>query len=227
MTIKLQSPAGTTGIVQSSATQQNYTVGADGTVTVDPSDVPALLRAGYVYVTNAFRWVDLFKGVVAASAALLVASAALSNGSKAVAAQPDVPRQGQAIVIPGTTAITAGSLTLTYIANDGTVVADALDLTTALSTTKTLTTSKGLVHLTSAVVAGLVGGTSPTYQVGTNNTLALPVDPGFQGFAVVKANVDGADEAVGTVTASGGLISPTTAPNATHTYSFGYTYLSP
>jgi hypothetical protein len=223
--IKLQAPAGVTGVVQASGTQQTYQIGADGGVTVDPFDVTALLRAGFTYVANNFGWYDTLKGVAAASVALLVASAALSNGTKSVAAQVDVPRQAQAVIIPGTLAITAGTLTLTYIANDGTVVADVLSLVTALSTNLTLTTSKGVVHLTSAVVAGLVGGASPTFQVGTNATLALPLRPGFQDVAVVKENTDGTDGTVGTVTASGGLIAPTTAPNATHVYSFGYTYV--
>jgi hypothetical protein len=47
MTVKLFAPTGRTGIVQASASGTTYTIAADGSVSVDSLDVPALERAGF------------------------------------------------------------------------------------------------------------------------------------------------------------------------------------
>lgn len=221
-TVVLIVPFGTTSVFGKSGVL--YTPDAYGRITVNTGDIESLLNGGCTYAPNDTR--SYYVGAAAAaSAALIVASGAMSNGALTIAAQPDVGRQLQAVVNPGTTAISAGVLTLTYTATDGTTQVDSLSLATALSTLLTLTSSKGALHVTSGAVSGLVGGTSPTLEVGTNTVLGLPVAAGFQGVSVLKENVDGADEAVGTVTAGVGLIKPTTAPNGTHTYVFVYSYI--
>jgi hypothetical protein len=240
-TVKMFAPTGAGGMIET-ANSGNVFVATDGTVSVNPADVKDLMALGYQFALTTHDWYTTPCAPAAASAAVTVASAALSNGSLTIAAQPDVPRQLQAIVNPGTTAISAGNLALSYTANDGAPQVDNFSLVmvagAAAGTIKaTFQTSKGVEHLASAVVSGVVGGTTPAIQIGTNALLALPVSPRFQDFAVTKETAiavaatsglsTGTDETVGTVTASGGLIAPTTAPDGTHALSFGYNYVSP
>jgi len=73
MTIKLQAPSGVGGGVQCSASGQSYTIGSDGTVSVQPVDVPSLLAAGFTYATAA--------AVVAAAGSTKDDAAALAAGT--------------------------------------------------------------------------------------------------------------------------------------------------
>jgi hypothetical protein len=210
----------------------NYTNGgaavspaADGTLVVDSRDVPALLQAGASYVNATSRWQTISPAPRAGSAGQIVASTALANGSLTIAHQPDVPRQLAVKVAPGATLISAGNAALLYTANDGTAQTDNFSLIMASTTISTFTTSKGVLHLTSAIVTGLVGGTTPGVQIDDTNSLSLMVDAGFVDFAVLKENVDGADETIGTVASAAASIIPSTAPNGTHTFGFGYSYL--
>ena len=220
-TVLIQAPAGVSQVV-GVQTGQAYVPDANGQFLCDPMDVGRLVLNGFILCVVRMR-MYLSAAVASANAALLFASAALSNGTKAVAAQVDVPRQVQAVVNPGTLAITAGNLALTYTANDGTTVTDNFNLITALSTNLTMQSSKGVLHMTSQIVTGLVGGATPGIQIGTNATLAVPVDPGAEGISFLKENLDGADSTIGTPGVNG-LIAPNTAPNATHTYGWGYKF---
>jgi hypothetical protein len=224
-TVKLNASA-IGGVIQT-ANSGNVSVQSDGTITVNAADVPALLAAGCTYVQGTTRF---YTTPVAAPAVanvnLLYSSAALSNGTLAVAAQPDVPRQAQAIVIPGTLAVTAGVLTLTYVANDGTTTVDALSVVTAASTTLTVFTTKGVVTMTSQVLSAVAGGVSPTIQIGTNGVLAVPINPNDQDVTLIREYNDGAAATQGTIAAFG-LVTPHVAPNGTHTFTFGYTTLTP
>lgn len=199
---------------------------SDGTVTILSSDIFPALALGMTFINLTTSWFETGHAPAAASATVTVANVAVANGALTIAAQPDYPRPLRAVMAPGAAAVTAGTLTMTYTANDGTVVTDVFSLITPLSTTVTVTTSKAVAHLTSATVAAFAGGSSPTIQIGTIAAIGVPLNAGFQDFAVFKENVDGADEAVGTVNAAGGYITPTTAPNASHLYGFGYTYTS-
>jgi hypothetical protein len=239
MSIKLIAPAGVGGVVMGRS-GTNYTIGSDGTISgVSFLDVDALMNDGFQWAVTAQRVYSTPGAPAIAAAAVTVASTGFSNGTLSIAAQPDVPRQLQAVVNAGAASLVAGQLALTYTANDSTTQTDTLNFGgIASSGTATLQTSKGVVHLTSAVVSGVSGGSSPGVQVGTNGTIAVPVDPGFVDFAVIKetkltptAGTLGlmvpADETIGTVTAAGALIAPTQAPDGTHQLSFGYTYTFP
>ena len=206
-----------------------YLADVNGNITVDPRDVPALLTAGCSFLRKASSWWTPGNAPAAAAAAAWHTSGALSNATLAISAQPDVSRQGAVVVNAGTSAITAGNFAFTYLSNDGQAQTDNNSLVTAASGTLTFFTSKGVVHITSMVVTALAGGASPGVQVGSTAMLCVPCDPGAgQTVTFNKTVVDGADEAVGTVsTTTLGGITPTTAPNATHTYAFAYTYLAP
>lgn len=224
-TVLVQAPAGT-GSVQAPGTGQVYTPNANGQFLADPIDLRFLVINGFVISGAHTRFVR-YTNVAAANVNLLFSSAALSNGTKAIAAQPDYPRRAQAIIIPGTLAITAGLLTLSYIANDGSNQVDVLDITTALSVTKTVQTSKGVVAMTSQIITNVAGGASPTIQIGTNNQLAVPVNPGPDSITIIKELDNSASQTTPTATGSYGFVTPQNAPAATWSYDFGYTFTSP
>ena len=201
---------------------------SDGSVTIDIRDVPAAIGGGLM---PAFDRLFHYGNAIpaAASTSLVVHSSTLANGSLTISAQPDVARQLQAVVTPGTTGITAGELILEYVANDGTTTTDSLDLSEVGTTTTTLRSTKGALHVNSASVADLAGGGSPTVIVGTNATLGVPMNPFAVAGTIFKENLDGSDVAVGsrgTLTGTG-LYTPATAPNGTHTFAMDYGCLSP
>jgi hypothetical protein len=207
----------------------NVAAGSDGTFTIDVRDIPFAYESGYVPARTDFRQYYTTTAPAAASAGLLFASAALSNGTKAIAANVDYMREVKAVVIPGTTAITAGTLTLTYDANDGTASqVDALDLSTAVSTTKTLAASKGVMRMRSQIVTALAGGASPTFYIGTTASLALPIAPGAQNAAIISEMLDAAIVTVanaGTLS-NAGIYTPNSAPNGTLKFGVNYTTIA-
>ena len=202
-----------------------YVPAADGTISADTRDVPALLTLGATYVSK--RSTTYYTNIApgAATVGQLVASGALANGAISVTNQPDVMRQGAMKIAAGTSAITGGTVSIVYKANDGTNTTDVLPATAGASGTATSFLTKGVAHITSITVAGLVGGTSPGIQIDTTASISLPVDPGTVDLTVFKENSNTADETVGTLsTVTLGTIAPSTAPNGTHTYSFAYAY---
>lgn len=200
------------------------TVPADGIVTVNSLDAAQLLAAGATYIHATNRYQQLNAAPVVATAGRIVASTSLANGTLSIANQPDVPRQCGIYVDPGTTAITAGAVTATYIANDGSTTIDVVSAVTAASTPFTTNTSKGVVVMNSVVVTGVVGGTTPHTQVNDTNSFGLSVDPGFVDFKALRENTDGANGTIGTVASTAASITPNTTPNGTHTYSWNYSY---
>lgn len=222
-TVVLLSPAGVTNYTGQSGTA--YTADSYGRFTINAGDIKAALDAGFIYAPSPVKYYYA-ASPLAASATRIVSSVAATNGTLTIAAQPDCPRPIQFVFAPGTTAVTAGTLTLVYVATNGQTVTDVLSLVTPLSTSATLASTQGVASLTSATIAGLTGGTSPGIEGGVTASIALPGDPLAQDFVVFKEIVDGLNETVGTVVAASGFIAPTTAPNGTHSYSFGYTYIS-
>lgn len=193
-------------------------VPSDGIITVDQRDAIDLLRMGATYIAAQVR--SQYVGVPAAGAAgQFVGSTALSNGTLTVAHQPDVPRLASVRVDPGTSAISAGNVAVNYIGNDGQTITDNISAVTAATTIVSTNTSRGVVHINSVVVTGVSGGASPGVQMDSLNSLAVLVDPGFVDFAGLKATVDNADSGIASVQSSAACITPSTAPNATHSFS--------
>lgn len=223
--VQLYSPIG--GPIQTANSGTVYP-NSQGIITVSSADVGDLVKAGCVNINLNHNFYTPGSAPAAASAGLFFASAALSNGTLAIAAQADVPRPATAIINPGTLAITAGTLALTYSANDGTTAqVDSFPLNTAVSTNLTLQTTKGVEIMSSMVVAGLSGGATPGVQIGTTLALALPVAPQPFALALTKEVHTGANATLGTLVGTNGIVNPSTAPNGTITYGFGYNYGSP
>lgn len=203
-----------------------YTASSDGTFTVDTRDVPPLLAQGLSYVATQTDSYATPIPPAAASVGAIVASGALSNGTVAVTAQPDVMRPVNVEVGTGTTAITAGSIAITYRGNDGIVATETLSLVCPLSTSITQTLSRGVLSISSIVTSGVVGGTSPWLRLSRIAAVSMPVGPGAVDFAVTREYDAAATIAIGTLSVALGSIAPTTAPNGTVTYSFMYVYTS-
>jgi hypothetical protein len=198
-------------------------VPANGIITVDSRDVPPLLTAGAKYISSKVTSQDL--GIVLAGAAgAFVASVAFANGTLTIAAQPDVSRLASVRIDPGTTALTAGNVAVNYLANDGTTLTDNFSAVTPASTVASANTSRGVAHINSVIVTGAAGGTSPKIQMDSLNSLALAVDPGFYGFTGLKASVDDADVGIASVQSTAACITPSTAPNGTHTFELAGAY---
>jgi hypothetical protein len=235
MALKLIAPAGYGGIVQGRS-GLNYTIAADGSISnVNWADADALISQGFLFAVSRHANALTQGAPAIANATVLMAAQTLVAGATlSISAQPDVPRQAQFLFITGgTVTMSAGQITVNYAANDGTTQSDVLNAGASLvSGTVTLSTSKGVEHLNSIVVGPTItGGLNPTVQGGTNNYIAVPLDPGSVDFVLTKetkftgaAPSVGTDEAVSTLTTSTGLISPTTAPNGTLAYGFGYNY---
>jgi hypothetical protein len=206
----------------------NYNVGADGTLVVDTRDVHALLARGVAFTKQISEAYTLPMAPAAATSGRVFASGALSNGTVAVANQPDVMRQVTVEVGTGTTAITAGNLAVTYAGNDGLTGTDTISLVCPLSASTTQFLSRGVVTISSMTVSGLVGGTAPWLRMSTTAAISLPVDQQPAAFVITREYDANATIAIGAVTAATvGTVTPTTAPNGTVTYSFMYNYVSP
>lgn len=229
-TVLVQAPAGT-GSINAAQTGAVYTPDANGQFLCDPLDIRFLVLNGFRICGNKTYWYSIVPA--AANVNAQFSSAALSNGTMAIAAQPDCMRPVKFIAFATSPAITAGLLTLTYTANDGSTIVDTFSLVCALNSSINGTTSRGVSRMTSQIVTGLVGGGSPTIQIGTTASIAVPTNLGAEGITFIKEaantgnNTAMADEAIGTVVGTYGVITPTTAPAASKTLSFGYTFTSP
>lgn len=200
-------------------------VPANGIITVDSRDVQALLLDGAKYVSS--KATSQYIGIPAAGAVgAFVASTAFSNGTLTIAAQPDVPRLASVRVFPGTSPITSGNVAVNYIGNDGQTITDNFSAIGVASAAVSANTSRGVVHINSVIVTGVTGGVSPGVQMDSLNSLALMVDPGFFGFTADKATVDNADNGIISTQSSAACITPSTAPNGTHTFSIAGSYSS-
>jgi hypothetical protein len=205
-----------------------YNIALDGSFTVDTRDAPPLLQQGMAYVTVSTEQYTTPLPPPAAAVGAIVASVGLSNGTLTIASSPSIPRPVAVVVGTGTTAITAGNVTVTYVGNDGQTDVDVFSLACAASSTTTQLLSRGVDTITSAVVTGLTGGTSPFIHLDTTAALSLPVAPGAIDFAVQREYDGGATVAVGTVLSTPiGSITTTTAPNGTLNYSFVYVFTAP
>jgi hypothetical protein len=224
-TTQMMPPVGVGGLVTGGA--GIYAQNTDGSFTVNQGDVVALLAAGFTYVAQQEDNYNTPVAPLAATVGKIVGSLALSNGTVAVTAQPDVLRPVTVEVGAGTTAITAGQVAVTYLGNDGLSTTETYSLACAASASTTQLMSRGVSLISSIVVSGLVGGASPFFRMSTTSAISVPVSQRATDFGVSREYDAGATIAVGTLSSALGSITPTTAPNGTVTYSFIYYYVAP
>jgi hypothetical protein len=220
-TVTLRAPPGSNG-----ATVQTgygvYIVGNDGSVAVDSRAVSALLGAGFTYFRSGAGHAR-YTAPLAADLVSIVAAAAAAAGAVVIAAQPDYPRKLQVRLVRTSGDIASGTLTLVGTNAQGQPITEVVSLVTA-GASLTIKTANAYAHLTSGTVSALTGTYSYTLGIGAAADLGLPLPPAFQDLAVFKENVDAADETVGTIDGVAGTVSPTTAPNGTHSFDFFFGY---
>jgi hypothetical protein len=161
---------------------------------------------------------------IAAELVSIVADVSMANGAQTIAAQPDFPRKLQVRITDADSSVSAGIVTIVGTDASGNAVSEAVSLTGGTATKKT---ANAFAKVTSATISGLAGAAGADHiSIGVAADLGLPghANPASGSFAVHKANVNNADEAVGTVDATAGTISPTSAPNAARAYDFWFTY---
>ena len=131
----------------------------------------------------------------------------------------------------GSPSISAGLTSITYLASDGTTRTDTFNaaVLTPQAGNVTVSTSRPVVHISTAFVGAVSGGTTPFVRVDDTNNLGLPADPNAQDF-VVYAEYDTGTQQTLPGTASTTCIGATsiqTTPNGTVTYSFIFGFVSP
>src|SRR5579864_788359 len=226
MTQQVQMNASAIGGLIQTQFSGNQRVPASGVITVDSRDAAALLAAGANYVRKGAGSAS-FTAPIVGAVGQIVASTTLANGTLTIANDPDVGRQCSVRIATGTSTVTAGNVAFTYVANDGQATVDNFSAIGVGTTILSTNTSKGVLVPTSVIATGLVGATSTTkIQIDTLNALACPVDPGFSSFALTFASEDGTYNG-GATADSAGCVTPSTAPNGTHNYVFGFTFTSP
>ena len=243
---KMSAPAGVSGVVHAGGA--TYNIASDGTATVDNSLVSTLLNAGWsiflATVKQAF-----FKAPIAAELISIKAAATPVNGAATIAAQPDYARKLQVRIVIGTTtttAITAGTLTLVGVDQDGNAITEVVSLVQNASAT--VKTQWAYAKLTIATVAGYTAsgsGTGNTLGIGVAADLGVVTNLGEvnltcvkatkivstftgSGSAVTTVSVVPSDDVAATTTVDtvARTIAPTTAPGSTGTTStdFMFTY---
>ena len=240
MAIKMIAPAGTTGIVQGRS-GVNYTIASDGTISnVQQADFAPLLSAGFSIFIVVTDKISMSSPVVA-DLITTVNAVTPSNIALTIAAQPPQARKLQVRIVVGTTtttAITAGTLTLVGVDQDGQAISEVISLIANASAT--VKSKWAYATLTSATVAGYVAsgsGTGNTVGLGPSNDFGIPTAPGSVDFTLLKSSkvtkVFGtssvtADDVASTATvdAVARTVAPTTAPGAAGTldYEFTFTY---
>jgi len=156
----------------------------------------------------------------------IVAQADIANGVATIAAQPTWPCKVQFKMTDANSSVTAGTATIVYTDVWGVTRTEVWNL--ANQGTKTFKTTWAVAKVTSITIAGLVGNLAGTdkMEAGPTAELGLPApkSPTPTNFVVIKENLNGADEAVGTVDAAAGTISPTTAPDGARNFDIFYQY---
>lgn len=233
MTITLKAPAGLVGTV-TGRSGSTYTVGSDGTITgVANTDVLPLIQAGFLSF-NSFVEKAVIRAPVVADLVSIVSAVTPTNVALTIAAQPPQARKLAIRVVIGTTtttAITAGTVTLVGVDQDGNALSEVISLVMTASTT--LKSTSAFAKLTSATVAGYVAsgsGTGNTIGLGCAADFGLPTAPNVVDFVLLKATkitttitgavtgvaVVAADDvaATATVDATARTVAPTTAPSS-------------
>lgn len=146
----------------------------------------------------------------------------LTNVAFTVAAQPDVPRNMVVTVVDTTGSITVGTLTIVGVDVNGQGVTETFDCSGGAGTYTGNVPFAKVTSVTASGFATLGGSGDETIAVGSGGKLGLPTMLGGSVESVYKACVDGADEAVGTVSTTYGTITPTTAANGTRDFDFWY-----
>lgn len=247
-TVSMFAPASATGIVDGMSGTV-YTIGNDGIITaVAAGDVGPLLNAGFRFVSPSVRKFAVL-APLPADLTTVVNAVTPTNVALTIAAQPPQARKLQVRVVIGTTtttAITAGTLTLVGVDQDGIAISEAISLIQNASAT--LKSIYAYASLTSATVSNYVAsgsGTGNTIGLGPSNDFGIPSAPRAVDLLLLKASkiittvvggvtawsraITDDTAASATVDTVARTVAPTTAPGAAgiNDYEFTYSFNAP
>jgi hypothetical protein len=219
-TVVLRAPAslGVGSIYAGPAFQ--YVVAADLSVTVDASKVPDLLKAGFTFffAENGFTYVPA--PIAAELVSIVAAVLPVSGTAFTIAAQPGVARKLQVRCVQSGA---VASLVVNIVGTDGRGNAVSESVSVAGASSATFATANAYSHVTSATPVGTVTNVT-TLGIGVGPALALVGPPVMLDLVVYKETATATDETVGTVDTVACTVSPTTAPDGTHNFTFLYGY---
>jgi hypothetical protein len=211
-------PAGTSTV---SAPGGPYAVAADGTISVPPGAVVALLNAGCQYVLANCDFIFMQAPAVQDLVSMVAAVLPVSGTPFTIVKSPDVPRKLQ---VRGVYSGAVANLVVNIVGIDGRGNAVTESVNMAAAATTTFKTANAYAKITSATPVGTVTNVT-TIGIGPASDLALVLSPSFVDLVVYKEAVSTgtatfADEAVGTVDTVAGTVAPTTAPDGTKSFHF-------
>ena len=239
VTVQMVGPSGTNSVLGKSGT--SYVADANGVFTIIGGDIDALLNAGFYILKTGSHKVSI-NSPLPADLISIKAAATPANGAITIAAQPPHARKFQVRIVlgtPGTTNITAGTLTLVGVDTDGNAITEVVQLNQFGALSGTYTTVNAYASLTSGTVAGYTAsgsGTGNTLGIGVSNDFGIPTIPGGQGLNMVlvkstkitkvlgTSNV-AADDVASTATVDkvARTVNPTTAPAANGLVDYEFT----
>jgi len=222
-----------------------YNADSNNVFTIQSPDMSELLNAGFTQLDVQTLKVSL-NSPLPADLISVKAAATPANGAITIAAQPVHARKLQVRIVlgtPGTTNITAGTLTLVGLDQDGQAINEVVPLNQFGAVSGTYTTQHAYASLTSGTVAAYAAngsGTGNTLGIGVSNDFGVPTAPGYvNGLNIVCTKATkitkvlgtsntAADDVAATTTIDSvaRTIAPTTAPaaNGLVDYEFTYTY---
>lgn len=241
-TVKMVCPAGVNSVNGISGTQ--YLADSNGVITVNAGDVVPLLNAGFTYLYSQSDRVFI-SSPLPADLISIKAAATPANGAITIAAQPVHARKLQVRIVlgtPGTTNITAGTLTLVGTDQDGNVITEVVQLNQFGAVSGTFLSKWAYSNLTSGTVAAYAAsgsGTGNTLGIGVSNDFGVQTLPGVgtTGLNLLCTKATKTTKVLGTSNISADDISstvvvdnvartlnPTTAPAASGLVDFDFTY---
>lgn len=219
-TVLMRAPAGAQGQVQLPGGQAVIQTATDGSASVDASLVPQLIKAGWTFFFADTNTCYFAAPIAAELITIVAATIPVSGAAYTIAAQPGFPRKLQVRCVQSGA---VASLVVNIVGTDGRGNAVSESVNVAGASTATFATVNAYAHVMSVTPVGTVTNVT-TIGVGVGAALALQLPPNFSDLLVYKENLNGADEAVGTVDAVAGTVSPTTAPDGTRSFQFFYSY---
>lgn len=234
-------PSGVNSVLGKSGT--SYTADANGVYTINFGDVDSLINAGFTLLQTGTGRISI-SSPLPADLISIKAAATPANGTITIAAQPPQARKLQVRIVlgtPGTTNITAGTLTLVYTDQDGNAVNEVVQLNQFGALSGTYTSKYACANLTSGTVAGYTAsgsGTGNTLGLGLSNDFGVPTYPGaVAGLNIVCTKATKVTKVLGTsniaaddvsstttVDSVARTIAPTTAPAASGLVDFEFNY---
>lgn len=161
---------------------------------------------------------------IAAAGTTDIVSAAniVEDTAHTIVAQPDVPRNLVLTVVDTTASIVAGYIEVVGLNQNGELIEEDVDVSDGAGTYYTDNAFSHVSSVTPRDMSVLGGSGDETLAVGSSTKLGLPFPVNGRLVDVFKSDVDGADEAIGTVNRTYGTIIPTTAPDNSKDFDFWY-----